>query len=49
METSLLSTRETSVPVMCLEIEHPAVGAGETSGTGQFGTKTGSGTWPVLG
>lgn len=35
METSLLSTRETSVPVICLEIEHPAVGAGETSGLGQ--------------
>lgn len=43
METSLLSTRETSVPMIHLELEHPDVDAGETLGTGQFGIQIKSG------
>lgn len=43
METSLLSTRETSAAIMCLELEHPDVDAGETLHTGKFGIKIKSG------
>ena len=43
METSLLSTRETSAPMICLELEHPDMDASETLGRGQFGIKIKSG------